>query len=157
IELPGVGARGVSIDTASTKYDLSLILADGPTAVAGNLYYSTDLFDAPTIERMASHLLVILEGVVKGADKPVRDLPMLLPAEREQLVTAWNATARACPRGETVVDLFESQASETPSAIALVAGGKRLSFQQVDEHSNKLARRLQKLGVGRDVTVGLRL
>ena len=157
IELPGATARGVQIDTASTKYDLSLILADGPSVVAGNLYYSTDLFDAPTIERMAAHLLTLLEGVVKAADKPIRDLPMLLPAEREQLVTAWNATTTDFPLEETLIDLFEAQADKTPSASALVAGGERLTFQELDARSNRLARHLRKLGVSRDVVVGLLL
>jgi amino acid adenylation domain-containing protein len=155
ISLPGVSMKNILINTPSTKYDLTLILSEGPATVAGSLYYSTDLFDTSTIERMVTHLVALLESAVKGPDKRIRDLAMLPEAERAQLVTGWNETRADYPPEETIVDLFDAQADRTPDALALVAGEARLTFRELDARANKLAHHLRKLGVGPDTVVGL--
>ncbi len=97
ISLPGVGMKGIPVDSATTKYDLTLILVDRPNTVAGYLAYSTDLFDAPTVERLVAHLQVLLAGVIKGADKRLRELPLLPEAELRTLLAGWNETGAAFP------------------------------------------------------------
>ena len=37
-------------------------MADGQEASRGEVIYSTDLFDASTIERMVGHFVTLLEG-----------------------------------------------------------------------------------------------
>jgi amino acid adenylation domain-containing protein len=153
--LSGVGMKGVQVEGTTTKYDLTLILAEGPRSVGGSLAYSTDLFDAATIERLLVHFQALLEGVVKGADKRLRELPMLPDGERDQLLVGWNETRVEHPAEETIVDLFEAQVDRTPDAVALVAGDARLSFRELDARANRLAHHLRKRGVGPDVVVGL--
>lgn len=58
-------------------------------------------------------------------------------------------------RDQTIAALFESQAAQTPDAIAVAAGQLQLSYRDIDERSNRLAWRLQSLGVGPDTLVGV--
>ena len=61
----------------------------------------------------------------------------------------------ADPLHETIAALFAAQAAHTPEAIALVADDRALSYREVDEQANRLARHLQTLGVGPETLVGV--
>lgn len=67
----------------------------------------------------------------------------------------WNQTETEYPRASTIADCFASQAARTPEAIALIAGERRLTYRELDERSNRLARHLQTLGVGPATLVGV--
>ena len=59
--------------------------------------YATDLFDRATIERMAGHFRDITEGIVAKAHRPIRQLPMLTAAEREQVLYGFNDSGGISP------------------------------------------------------------
>ncbi len=67
----------------------------------------------------------------------------------------WNATRADYPRDACVHQLFEEQARRTPDATALVYGDRKLSYRELDERANQLARYLQGVGAGPDVLVGI--
>ncbi|MGB9104745.1 MAG: AMP-binding protein, partial [Terriglobales bacterium] len=58
-------------------------------------------------------------------------------------------------RPVTMTQLFEQQAALSPDAVAVVSGGRCLTYRELDERSNQLARFLQRLGVGADSLVGI--
>jgi amino acid adenylation domain-containing protein len=70
-------------------------------------------------------------------------------------VLEWNRTEADYPRSSTIAELFIEQAARTPDAIAVVAKDRRLSYCELDERSNRLARHLQTLGVKPDTLVGV--
>ena len=67
----------------------------------------------------------------------------------------WNRTEADYPRDSTIADLFSRQAAQTPEAIAVIAGTRELSYREIEERSNRLARHLQSLGVKPDTLVGV--
>jgi natural product biosynthesis luciferase-like monooxygenase protein len=52
-------------------------------------------------------------------------------------------------------ELIEEQVDRTPDAIALVSAGEEITYRQLDARANRLARHLERLGVGPDVLVGI--
>jgi amino acid adenylation domain-containing protein len=75
----------------------------------------------------------------------------MLPAQ----LLEWNRTETDYPRSSTIAELFERQVARTPELTALVANTCRLSYRDLDERSNRLARHLQGRGVGPDTLVGV--
>jgi amino acid adenylation domain-containing protein len=67
----------------------------------------------------------------------------MLPAQ----VLEWNRTEADYPRASTIAEIFSAQAARTPDAIALISHGRSLTYAQLDESSNRLARHLERLGV----------
>ena len=67
----------------------------------------------------------------------------------------WNRTEAEYPRTSTIADCFALQVARTPHAVALIAAGRRLSYSELDESSNRLARRLQAQGVRPETLVGV--
>ncbi|GMU11502.1 non-ribosomal peptide synthetase [Corallococcus caeni] len=154
LSLPDLTLRPEPVDGEHTKFELSLSLAESAEGFRGALAYSTDLFKQATVERMVGHLRVLLEGIAANPDASVSALPMLAEAEREQVLRTWNQTAEAVPL-ESIHAQFEAQVERVPGGVAVVAGGKQLTYAELDAKANRLARALVKQGVGPDVLVGL--
>jgi amino acid adenylation domain-containing protein len=79
LELPGITFSPVEIEKGTAIFDLSLYLLDTELGIKGMLRYSTDLFDASTIERMWQQYELLLTHIVAQPDSLLGDL-------REKLV-----------------------------------------------------------------------
>ena len=146
----------MDVDTGATKYDLYLELDDRGDAVLARFHYATDLFDRTTVERMTGEWLTILAGAVAAPDTPVNRLPLLSADERRRLLHTWNETEQAHPE-TTVHALVRAQARRTPNAVAVECGSTSVTYAELEERATRLARRLEKAGVARDVLVACRL
>ncbi len=113
------------------------------------------MFDAVTIARMAGHWQTLLEGIVADPKQRLSDLPLLTEADRQQLLVEWNDTRRAYPRDQCIHELFEGQVERTPDAVAVVFENSQLTYRELNQRANQLARHLQALGVGPEVLVGI--
>src|SRR5690606_21725260 len=77
-------------------------------------------------------------------------------AEENRLLVEWNDTAADYPRTRCMHELFEEQAAQNPSAVALVFGNQRLTYGQLNEQANRLAHYLiEERGVKPDTLVGI--
>ena len=155
LQLTGLSVEPVELDTGTAKFDLSLSVTERPEGLHLRFEYSTDLFDAATIERLAGHYHTLLEGVVADPDQRLSLLPLLSDAERRQLLVTWNSTHADYPRDVCLHELVAAQAARTPDAIAVVFEDAALTYRALDRRANHLAGRLQRLGVGPEVVVGL--
>ncbi len=66
-----------------------------------------------------------------------------------------NRTDRDYPRDRLVHELFEQQVDKTPDAPAVLCEGEQLTFRQLNERANQLARYLRGRGIGPDRIVGV--
>jgi amino acid adenylation domain-containing protein len=72
----------------------------------------------------------------------------------DQLIE-WNRTEIDYPRDSTIADQFKQQVAKTPNTVAVITKDNQLSYRELDERSNRLARHLQGLGVQPDTLVGV--
>ena len=117
--------------------------------------YSTDYLSAPEVETIKSGIVHLLDAAIAQPELPVKRLPLMSAAERALLLVGFNATGAAYPQDALIHQLFETQAASTPDAMALVAAGESLSYQQLNERANRLAHRLLALGVQADDRVAV--
>ena len=140
--------------TGFSKLNLYLELDERPDGVHARFVYSTDLFDAATIDSMSAHWLTLVESAAADRSTRLCDLVLLTPSEDRQLRVTWNNTRREIPQSN-VHQLIEQQAARTPNAIAVEAAGARLTYRQLNERANRLARRLRRAGVTTGTLVAL--
>ncbi|HET7231076.1 MAG TPA: amino acid adenylation domain-containing protein, partial [Longimicrobium sp.] len=153
--LPGLRVSGVGAELGSAKFDLSLALAATARGLLGALNYNTDLFERSTVERMLGHLERVLEQVAADADVRLSRLDLLGEAERTLVLEEWNRTETEYPTGRCIHELVEAQAARTPGAVAVVAEEAELTYGELNERANRLARHLVRLGVGSEARVGV--
>ncbi|OMD34687.1 hypothetical protein BSK56_33485, partial [Paenibacillus borealis] len=80
---------------------------------------------------------------------------LMATAERQAIVYEWNRTDMPYAAEKTLHQLFEEQAARTPGRTALNWNGQPLTYRELDERSNRLARRLRAQGVKLNDHVGL--
>ncbi|MEC1005730.1 non-ribosomal peptide synthetase DhbF [Bacillus subtilis] len=146
----------------SAKFDLTLEisedrLADGtPNGMEGLLEYSTDLFKRETAQALADRLMRLLEAAESDPDEQIGNLDILAPEERSSMVTDWQSVSEKIPHA-CLPEQFEKQAALRPDAIAVVYEDQALSYAELNERANRLARMLISEGVGPEQFVALAL
>ena len=136
------------------EFDLNVELIPRSGALDCVLTYNEALFGADTIRRMLGHYRLLLQAAVEKPDQCISQLPILTEAERRQILIEWNDTKREVPQA-CVHQLFEEQVERTPDAVALVCENRQLTYSELNRRANQLAHKLQSLGVGPDVMVGI--
>jgi amino acid adenylation domain-containing protein len=154
LALPGLTVSMEAIPSGTAKFDLALSAQDSPDGVDIECHYSTDLYDAATVERLLGHWRALLEGAVRAPDTSLGDLPLLTPADTAVL-EATNQTVASYEGGGTLPELLAAAAARNPNAPAVAFGEATLSYGELEGRANQLARHLQALGVGPDERVGL--
>ncbi len=154
LRLPGLTLEPLAAEGGTAKLDLLLSLAEGPAGLEGSCEYSTDLFDATTIDRMAGHLRTLLEGAVADPGQKLSDLPLLTAAERHQALAEWSGTAEPFTPA-TFDQVFAATVARVPDHTAVVFGGRRLTYRELDARADRLARRLIELETGPEELVGI--
>jgi len=142
------------VDIGTAKFDLRLDLLEKAAGVDGFFEYSTDLFEAATIDRMVNHYTRLLESIVEDPNRCIVELKMLGDEERSQIVGAWNDTSAPYP-DVCFHQLFEAHAEDQPQAIAIEDAHSQLTYSEVNQRANRLANYLAARGVGPNLPVGL--
>ncbi|MBA2675316.1 non-ribosomal peptide synthetase, partial [Ramlibacter sp.] len=155
LEIPGLEVEMLTLQAQAARFDLTCSLAEDGDRLQGSLDYNADLFDKDTMVRLAGHYQVLLAGICDAPGTPVEDLPLLAPAERQQLLVEWNDTAAPYRHDTAIHQLFEEQAARMPDATALVDAQVSLSYGELNARANQLARRLRAMGVGPERLVGI--
>ncbi|MBD2412761.1 amino acid adenylation domain-containing protein [Nostoc calcicola FACHB-3891] len=155
LELSGISINHRLEHNGTAKFDLFLELFETPDGISGWFEYSTDLFDAATISRIGEHFQTLVAGIVANPDCKVADLPLLTPAERQQLLVEWNQTQADYPQQTCIHQLFEARVERSPDAVAAIFADRQITYHELNARANQLARHLQALGVGADVLVGI--
>jgi len=162
IELPQLDTFGLRMSALengpgapASYFDLTLAFWQTGTAFRGEWNFSTDLFQAETIDRMARHYEILLTAAIAQPDRSLSSLPLLAEEERQQVVIEWNRTAVDYPREMCIHELFASRAEQTPDTVAVVLDEERWTYRQLNERANQLARFLQRRGVSSETRVGV--
>lgn len=154
---PVLGDLQVSLleyQNLTTKYDLSISVVDHPEGFLAIAEYNSDLFAPATMQTMLHHWQRILEEIVRDPAQSVWELPLLSSVEMSQVLFGWNNTAITWP-SPLLHEMFESQVSRTPDARALLFEGKALTYQELNNYANQVARALLAREVGPETLVGL--
>jgi amino acid adenylation domain-containing protein len=148
IRLGPLRVSPVEVASSFTKFDLTLVLKSWRSgALAGYVEFSTDLFDASTIERMGRHFGTLLASIVANPDCAAGDLPLILPEEAKSIAVDWNATRRDYPRDSSVHRLFEATVRQYADATAIVHGARRVTYRELNSAANRMAHALLASGV----------
>ncbi|WP_157129568.1 condensation domain-containing protein, partial [Nocardia amamiensis] len=159
LELPALNVSALDFTVPLTKFDLELTMLPRedertPLGISAAFTYSTDLFDEATITGFAQRLCGILTAVADSADRAVGEIDLLDPAERTAILVHWNDTRHPVTSG-LVLDGYRSAVAEYGDAVAVVFADQLLTYRELDERVNRLARVLIERGVGAESLVGL--
>ena len=154
-ELPGLTLTPLELEHTRALFDLHLDIKGTASGLECFWEYSVDLFDAVRIRRMSGHFQTLLEAIASNPKQRVNQLPILTETEQYQLLEEWTQTRTDYPRDVCIQHLFEAQVAKTPDAVAVVFAEQQLTYRELSQRANQLARYLNTLGVRPEILVGI--
>ena len=146
--LPGLLADELPWHSREAKFDLQLHSEEDRNGrLSLSFDYADELFDATTIQRMATHYINLLQAICEQPQQAVGDLPLMQHDEQQP----WSQ-APCAPAQQWLPELLNQH---TPDSTALVWQDGHLSFAQLHTQANRLAHYLRDKGVGPDVCVAI--
>lgn len=126
-----------------SKFDLAIFIDDSHESLQGRITYSTSLFNESTITRLTTHFQYLLDQLTANADRVYSNLSLIDTWEYNRTVVDWNITHKDFQDDKTVHGQFEAQVKQRPNLVAFVFEGEELTFLQLNEKSNQLARHIR--------------
>ncbi|HEV7517918.1 MAG TPA: amino acid adenylation domain-containing protein [Thermoanaerobaculia bacterium] len=157
IALADVTLTPLLLASQRANFDLTLELREDAEEFVGTLEYNRDLFDPPTVVRWAGHLQVLLDAALDEPASRLDTLPLLGGEESWQILGEWSRGPAPAPGGKSVLELVAARVSAAPEAIAVVGVLQHLTYGGLARAAARLARRLERAGVGPESAVGVAL
>ncbi|MGW5153257.1 amino acid adenylation domain-containing protein, partial [Rhodococcus koreensis] len=160
LELDGLSVEPLTLDASIAKFDLHFTLTERlddttePAGIDAELIYATDIFDESTAVGYATRLRRIFEAVVADPQRPIGDIPVLGEDEYAALTPVRGADPRPV---QMLPEILADAVAAAPDGLAVVFDGAGLTYRDLDERSNQLARLLVDRGVGPETRVALAL
>ncbi|WP_156160013.1 non-ribosomal peptide synthetase, partial [Paenibacillus sp. E194] len=119
------------------------------------LNYQSHILSEEWAERLIGYYFSILHEIVEHPAARIDKGELLAPEERDRLLNVFNATYSVYPREKTIHELFAEQAERTPERTAIVFGDQQMTYRELNERTNQMARKLKRQGVQPDDIVAV--
>ncbi|GAB1306412.1 non-ribosomal peptide synthetase [Bacillus altitudinis] len=136
-----------------SNYDLNLLASPGEQLQL-KLAFNQRAFDPAFVHKLKDQLTLLIKGAIKHPDQLVHTLTLVTKQEKQRMLEEWNA-----PELEHdqlyLTKWFEHNVRKQPNAVALSAGDHTMTYAELNEQANRLARHLQKNGVGHQTVTAI--
>ncbi|MCJ8174436.1 amino acid adenylation domain-containing protein [Clostridium botulinum] len=155
IKLDDIVLKTYSNENKVSKFDLTLNALEIDEKLSFTIDYCSKLFKKETIERLSRHYIRVLNNIVNNVEIKLSEIDLLSEEERNQIIYKFNDTKVDYQKNKTIHELFEAQVERAPNNIAVVFEDKKLTYRELNERSNSIARVLRDKGVKADSIVGI--
>lgn len=137
-----------------SNYDLNLLASPGEEMML-KFAYNGNVFDTSFVERLKDQLIEAISRIAGNPDQPLNGITIVPENERKQLLYDFNAPEEKTTSAMAIPQWFEHYAEFMPNEPAVSAAGCTLTYRELNDRANRLARYLRKKGVGRKKAVAL--
>lgn len=150
LKYPAIHAR-----ETPRRYSLVIELQRGGEGVGLLFQYDAGVFSQAFIGNLAVHLSRVA-SCLTNLNQTIRDVDLLDEAEKKRLLSQSGNAGPARASDQTVVQLIEARAAQTPDAVAVQYGDRQLTYAELNRNANHLAGQLaERFAVGEEDIVGL--
>ncbi|MFF4097585.1 amino acid adenylation domain-containing protein, partial [Streptomyces sp. NPDC001834] len=155
-DLPGLHAEAVESVRNSAQFDLTFSFAEQDGRLLAGAEYSTDLFDAATVERLCRQWLDLARLVCGAPDRTLATANHLADDELRRIADVWGvSTVGAGTTPLTLPELLTARAAEAPGAVAVEHADTTLTYAELDAASARVATLLTARGVRAEARVAV--
>lgn len=155
IEIDGLKFSPYIYNNKASKFDMTLEAFEFENFIAFDIEYCTKLFKKETMIRFSQHYIKVLEQIASDIKAKIGSAKILTKEEEETILYKFNDNDAEYPLEKTFHELFEEQVQKTPDNIAVTFEGQHLTYRELNEKANQLARVLRGNGVGRETITGI--
>lgn len=156
-ELNGFEIKNVEFYNGNQIYSLQLIVKDWSDSgiLILDFDYKVKDYSDEQIDDMYARMLSLANQIIMNPSGKLVNLEILYNTERKKLLYDFNTTETEYPKDKTIYQLFEEQVKKAPDKVAISFNNVELTYKELNQKSNQLARYLVRKGVGAETIVGL--
>ncbi|MFB9329947.1 amino acid adenylation domain-containing protein [Paenibacillus aurantiacus] len=155
-ELDGIRWEQVDYHNGTSKLDLKLdVFCREDGGLDAVFEYNAKLFKAETVAAFARRFVHLLGAAAAAPDEALETVRLLTEEEERRLLASFNATTSPYDRERLIHQWLEERARTMPEAPAVTHGGRSMTYRELNDQSNRLARTLRDLGAAPDAIVGV--
>jgi amino acid adenylation domain-containing protein len=127
--------------------------------VEGFVEYDALLYEKSTLDRIITYFTRILQKTLLNVQLSLQDIELLTEQEKREILFDFNETEAVYPKNRRIQQLFEDQVEKSPQNTAAVDADDNcsISYKELNQRSNQLAKLLIDKGVKEDTIVSLLL
>ncbi|KAG0221651.1 hypothetical protein BGW42_007410, partial [Actinomortierella wolfii] len=127
------------VDQALVGCDVELHLFEDKRSLNLVIRPSCKLYYEGAAERIAGYFKTALANMTSNSTQPIDSFDILSLEEKHLLLETWNRTDVEYPADRCIHHMFESQATETPDAVAIVHNEQEVTYAELGELASRLA------------------
>lgn len=156
-ELDGMPIENEEFYNGKQMYSLQLIIREWSreNEFQLDIDYKVQEYTSEQIEQMYQSLIYLIDQILLFPERKLCEFSLISEDEQNKLIYEFNSTDTDYPKHKTITQLFEEQVASTPDQIAVCLDQEELTYRQLNERANQLARSLVKRNVKQGVLVGI--
>ncbi|MFH0733032.1 MAG: amino acid adenylation domain-containing protein [bacterium] len=137
IEISGIDYR-----ESTSMFDLTFLFEEDEGRVFFAIEYNTWLFKQERIDRMSKHFNKLIESIVLNPKGKIKNFNIISEDEKENIISKFNKITQLFVEQKNVIELFNHQVEINKNEIALVYEGIKITYNELDKLSNRIANHL---------------
>jgi len=137
------------------KFQAKLTCVRASGLLRAEFYLDAGLSSASDLYGLEERYEVLLKAALKNPETTIQALPILSARERRQVLSDCNDSDTFCTPFKAVHQLFEEEAELNPTALAVICGEQRLTYNELNRRANQVAHHLLACGLKVEQRVGL--
>lgn len=155
--IPGLVMEPVNYAGSSAKYDLSLNITENAEGLLLSWEYNTDLFESPTIARMADHFKLLLTALLANPDENVFKLNMVDEKDLLEMYQHLKGRQVDVNNNDSAIKSFNYQVEHKPNETAIICNDIPCTYKELGKKVDAIAALLSKQDVQSGDKVGIYL
>jgi len=144
------------LNVKKSKFDMMFTAAETMDGLQFIIEYATSLFKIETIERFIKYFKKIINSLCEDSiEQTIAEIEIISLEEKMGIIYIFNDSAAVYPKDKLIHELFETRVEKTPNNIALSSCGITMTYKDVNDRANQLARVLRNKGINVDNIVGI--
>ncbi|MCX7920715.1 MAG: amino acid adenylation domain-containing protein [Clostridia bacterium] len=156
-ELNGSAIENLEFYNGNQIFSMQLVIKDWCSSgrLTLDFDYKVNDYTAEQIDDIYRRLINLTNQIVSNPCEKISTLSLIAESEKKELIYEFNNTNAEYPKDKVIYTIFEEHVDRTPNKIAVSYGDIKLTYRELNEKANQLARLLDKKGIGKDKIVGL--
>lgn len=154
LKMDDIEIQPVPVVESANQFELELNVKEKATGIELSWLFNARLFEKQSVAHLSHCYITLLHEIVKKVNLPVGEYP-LLSRQQQDAIVAQGSGETVIRDNSSVVSLFEKQVELVPDAPAVSGPDVTLTYRQLNQQANQLARCLQAQGVATNSLVGI--
>ncbi|MDP4179621.1 MAG: amino acid adenylation domain-containing protein [Bacillota bacterium] len=139
------------------QFDITLNCEENKDGIDIEINYCSSIYKAQSMEQFVRRYINLLKSATDNPLTKLGNMEILTNAEKEHILKSFAGNKTNYPMDKTLHELFEEQAKRTPDNIAVVFENEKLTYKELNEKANSLARVLKEKGVKAEIVAAIML